>query len=139
MCAQQNIQISQEATNLFNKLENNLDKICELPFKNAKDLAIYIRIDTTIGIVTGNCILKLNVEKEAHQFQVNDQNIIDLVTNMIWNSHLTIPQRNQFMKLAENANKINQVHNQANLDTENRMSRLGEQQDYNGIFGGIGF
>ncbi|RIA95731.1 hypothetical protein C1645_816320 [Glomus cerebriforme] len=127
--------------NFLNNLNNDI--IYSLPFENnANDLAIHIRNNTTIKLLTGKCILRWNVEREAQRLQINDQDIIYLATNMIWNSHL---QRDQFTKLANDANDINRDFDQASFDTRNRMSLLGNQQISinnpfeHGLFNGTNF
>jgi hypothetical protein len=133
--------VQQEVFNLLNLInENNVKRI---PYNNdAKNLAIHKRNDTIFISITGEGLLRQNMEQEAHLNNQHNQNIIDLATHIFWNTRLSHLQRNQFTNLANNANIINEIHFQANNDARIMMSQLNIQQgpdNNNDILGGIRF
>ena len=77
----------------------NFNNIYRLP--NAQTLAYQSR-----QRFVGMDLLRLNVRREAHRLQIQNQRLINLATNHIWNSNLTLLQRIQFIRLARNVNNI---------------------------------
>ncbi|GES95335.1 hypothetical protein GLOIN_2v1773585 [Rhizophagus clarus] len=88
-------------------------------------------------LLIGKDLMRRNVEDEVHRLQFNDE-IIDPITNEIWNSHLTARQKRTFVRLANN---INIIRNSDNVD---RISRINTPQitknDFeNDFFNGTNF
>ncbi|GBC00147.1 hypothetical protein RclHR1_03760011 [Rhizophagus clarus] len=123
----------------------NFNNITSLPFNgNSLRVATYARNYTKIKILIGEDLLKWNVEREAHRLQMNNSNIIHLATMDLWNSHLTDLQKNQFMDLADDANRVNVDYVQANDDALNRIFQMDFLQETNtpfesNIFNGVVF
>ncbi|GBC00148.1 hypothetical protein RclHR1_03760012 [Rhizophagus clarus] len=131
----------QQVFNLLNLINDN--NVSRLPYNNnANDLAIHIRNDVSMtGVfasITGESLLRQNMEHEAHLNNQHNQHIIDLAADVFWNTRLSYQQRNQFTNLANDVNDINEIHFQASNDTHIRIYQLDDQHGSD-IFGGIGF
>ncbi|CAG8631347.1 uncharacterized protein OCT59_004562 [Rhizophagus irregularis] len=131
--------VQREVFNLLKLI--NEKNIRRLPYNDAKDLATQMRNDTIFTSITGKEILKQNMKYESHLNNQYDQPIIDLATDVFWNTRLSNLQRNQFTNLANDANVINEIHFQASNDAHFRMSQLYNHQQGtdNDIFNGIRF
>ena len=114
-----------------------------LPYNsNARKVAIHAKSQ-----ITEKYLLKHNVVREAIRIQwqfasnQNKEDIINAATEYFWNSS-TPSQRNKFVKLARNANRIITFRN--NEDTINRISRITTPQItnnalVNNFYGGTSF
>ncbi|RIA98057.1 hypothetical protein C1645_813288 [Glomus cerebriforme] len=112
----------------------NHEKIYELPYDN-NPLMVATRArncSTTIKKLTGQSLLKWNVKLEAQRLKINNNYIINLSTEYIWNFYLSDSQRDRFISLANNVNDINRhVSMINNTDTINRIFRLDQQKSNN--------
>lgn len=128
-----------EVSNLLNLI--NEYNVRRLPYNDANDLATQFRNDTIFTSITGEDLLRRNMEHEAHLNNQHDQHIINLATDVFWNTRLSHLQRNQFTNLANDVNVINEIHFQASNDAHIRMSQLyNHQQGHdNDILNGIRF
>src|SRR5438045_1375588 len=110
----------------------DVDNIYVLPYNsNARKLAIQAINERRIERLTGKCLMKQNVNREALRLLPNQdkEDIINEATNYFWD--LRPSQRCKFKNLANNANRIISFKN--NTDTINRISRITEQQTNNSL------
>ncbi|GBC06266.1 hypothetical protein RclHR1_06720002 [Rhizophagus clarus] len=117
----------------------NYQNVCRFSYNNI-DAATYTRNDRYRQLITGKCLMKRNVIREAHRLQIHDQRIINLATNIIWNFRLTTSQKDHFTTLA-NSIRVSRIDN---TDTINRALQLNVLQVTNNsfednIFNGINF
>jgi hypothetical protein len=107
----------------------NYDVINILPFRgDSNKVATYVRLSTTINILTGKDIFKWNIEKEAQKLRVRNKQIIDSATDIIWRSRITRPQKQRFESLSNGANIINRNMRQVVEDTHNSISNISVTQ-----------
>jgi hypothetical protein len=95
---------------LDHSLDNFLDhvnhnNIINIYFQNEQTLANQSR---NLNL-SGKDLVKQTVERKAHQLHMHSQHLVILATDHIWNS-LTLFQRNQFTKLANNANNNARIY-----------------------------
>src|SRR5581483_7443375 len=81
-----------------------------------------------IQSTSGKDLIKLNVEGEARRLRLYNRHIINLATDYIWDELSTPSQRNRFINIANNLNRIN------NNDTLNQIARLTTPQVTNDPF-----
>ncbi|CAB4440413.1 unnamed protein product [Rhizophagus irregularis] len=91
--------------------------------EQARILANKVRDGTISQMLTGKEFLKFCLENKLRS--VNQRDIIDLdsTTNEIWNSRLTISQKNIFTSFADNVNK------NRNSDTIESIARINTPQN----------
>ena len=108
----------------------NYDFVCLPPFNNnPNDVATHVRNNTRIQILAGKDLLKWNIEREAQRLRLYDQRLLmSSATDRIWRLICTSYQRQQFERLANNANIINQNIRQVIDDTLGRISQINVQQ-----------
>ncbi|RIA83309.1 hypothetical protein C1645_786716 [Glomus cerebriforme] len=100
----------------------NYNNICSLPSNTyVQKLANQARNGEGVLILTGEDLMKRNIEHEARQLQLHyNQHDIDSLTNEYWNSRLTLSQKNRFINLAK---YINQIRNNKTIDLIVQINR----------------
>jgi hypothetical protein len=110
----------------------NYNNIYLLPCdNNAQIFAVQSRYRGRIRRLTGKCLMKRNVRREAHRLQIYNRYLINLATDQIWSLHSTFSQRNRFVNLANNANSLNQIRVQRvrrtnSSNTPNTLDRIAQ-------------
>ncbi|CAI2172234.1 7916_t:CDS:2 [Funneliformis geosporum] len=116
----------------------NENRIRIPPYNNdAQIVAAQARNGGRIQRLTGKCLLKQNIQREANRLHIHRQRIINLATVRIWNIHFGTYQRNQFSTLANDANHINQrrlthIRMTNQEDTLHRISQMTLSQLHEG-------
>ncbi|GBB85307.1 hypothetical protein RclHR1_11870008 [Rhizophagus clarus] len=106
-----------------------------LLLRNVQVLANQLRGSERLA---GIDLMNRNVKREAYRLRFYNRLLIDLAMNIIW-QYLPSFQRNQFIRLANNVNNINQnrvlrirpIDNTATLD---RIARINNRQITNNYF-----
>jgi hypothetical protein len=124
--------ISNQPLNYFlNNLNYNV--ICLLPFNNDPyKVAAHrvLRNAKSFQTLSGENLLKWNVENEAQRIQPNNQDVIDAATNQIWNLKFTPSQRCQFKTLANDADTLYRI---AQINTPRVADNPLVNEFYNGM------
>jgi hypothetical protein len=113
----------------------NYHNVCQFSYNN-NDAAAYGRYRHSL---TGKCLMKRNIIREAYRLQIHDQRIINLATNIIWNFRLTTSQKDHFTILANNI-RVSRINN---TDIINRILQMTPQVTNNpfedNFFNGVNF
>jgi len=126
-----NVSIKSTLSDFLNNI--NYNQIFLLPCNNnAQVLAAQARNDMRVQKLTGQGLLKRNVEYEANRLHISNLYTIHLATDGIWKSCGSL-QRQLFTNLANDANNINRNH-MVNADTIDRISRMVTPQVTNNIY-----
>ncbi|CAI2163302.1 6922_t:CDS:1 [Funneliformis geosporum] len=112
-----------ELENLLNNLD--YDEVSKLPYDNPDTIAYHARRYARIQTLDGMGLLKWNIENETQKlFLEKNPNLINSAAMRIWETRLKPFQRQEFEKMAKDANEINQIKRQIIEDTQNRIARI---------------
>ncbi|CAI2169368.1 10224_t:CDS:1 [Funneliformis geosporum] len=118
------------------------ENIQQLPYNNnASMLVAHASSEFTTKVLTGKGLLQKNVEEKARQLRKRDKHMINSATESIWNLRLTSLQRDDFERLANEANNIIQNRTRSNGDDDmsNMMTSINTPQVTNQPFGNYMF